>query len=121
VQKHIQIMEQFGQGVPASNLTLYGQLLAELMVKSLENAGPNLTRESLEDGAEAIKDWCCSVCMVPVNLSPTDHRPFEIEVYDRVESGKWVEFGEPINFESTPGKAIACKNGGEPVYASEGE
>jgi len=121
VQKHIQIMEQFGQGVPASNLTLYGQQLAELMVKSLENAGPNLTRESLVEGAEAIKDWCCSVCMVPVNLSPTDHRPFEIEVYDRVESGKWVEFGEPVNFESTPGKVIGCKNGGEPVYAGEGE
>jgi branched-chain amino acid transport system substrate-binding protein len=121
VQQHIQIMKDFGQGVPASNLTLYGQLLAELMVKSLENAGPNLTRDSLEDGAEAIKDWCCSVCMVPVNLSPTDHRPFEIEVYDRVEGGKWVAFGEPINFESTPGKVIACRAGGEPVYDGEGE
>jgi hypothetical protein len=121
VQRHIQIMEQFGQGVPASNLTLYGQLLAELTVKSLENAGRNLTRESLEDGAEAIRDWCCSVCMVPVNLGPTDHRPFEIEVYNRVENGRWVEFGEPINFESTPGKVIGCKAGGEPIYAGEGE
>ena len=121
VQQHIQIMEQFGQGVPPSNFTLYGQVLAELMVKALKNAGPNLTRESLEDGAEAIRDWCCSVCVVPVNLSPTDHRPFEIEVYDRVESGKWVEFGEPVNFESTPGKVIGCKAGGEPVYGGEGE
>jgi branched-chain amino acid transport system substrate-binding protein len=120
VQRHIQIMQQFGQGVPASNLTLYGQLLAELMVKSLENAGPNLTRESLEDGAEAIRDWCCSVCMVPVNLSPTDHRPFEIEVYDRVENGKWVAFGEPVNFESTPGKVTTCAAGGKPIYSSEG-
>jgi len=121
VQQHIQIMEQFGQGVPPSNFTLYGQVLAELMVEALKNAGPNLTRESLEDGAEAIRDWCCSVCVVPVNLSPTDHRPFEIEVYDRVESGKWVEFGEPVNFESTPGKVIGCKAGGEPVYGGEGE
>jgi len=121
VQQHIQIMEQFGQGVPASNLTLYGQLLAELMVKALENAGPNLTRESVVEGAEAIRDWCCSVCMVPVNLSPTDHRPFEIEVYNRVENGVWVEFGEPINFESTPGKVIGCKGVGEPIYADEEE
>jgi ABC-type branched-subunit amino acid transport system substrate-binding protein len=121
VQQHIQIMQQFGNGVQASNFTLYGQVVAELMVEALKNAGPNLTRESLEDGAEAIRDWCCSVCMVPVNLSPTDHRPFEIEVYNRVENGKWVAFGEPVNFESTPGKAIACKNGGEPVYAGGGE
>ena len=121
VDQHIQIMEQFGDGVPASNLTLYGQLLAEMMVKALENAGPNLTREGLEDGAEAIRDWCCSVCMVPVNLSPTDHRPFEMEVYTRVESGRWVEFGEPVNFESTPGKVVGCEAGGKPVYAGEGE
>jgi len=121
VQQHMQIMQQFGQGVPASNFTLYGQVMAELMVEALKNAGPNLTRESLEDGAEAIRDWCCSVCIVPVNLSPTDHRPFEIEVYNRVENGRWVAFGEPVNFESTPGKAIGCKAGGEPVYAGEGE
>jgi len=120
VQQHIRIMEQFGQGVAASNLTLYGQLLAELMVKALENAGPNLTRESLVEGAETIRDWCCSVCIVPVNLSPNDHRPFEMEVYTRVENGRWVEFGEPVNLESTPGKVIGCKAGGAPVYAAGG-
>jgi branched-chain amino acid transport system substrate-binding protein len=119
VQQHIQIMKDFGQGVEPSNFTLYGAAMAELMVKSLENAGPNLTRESLEDGAEAIKDWCCSLCLMPVNLSPTDHRPSEMEVYDRVEDGKWVPFGEPISFESTPGKVIGCKGMGEPIYASE--
>jgi len=119
IQRHIQIMKDFGQGVEASNFTLYGAAMGELMVKSLENAGPNLTRDSLIDGAEAIRDWCCTLCLTPVNLSPTDHRPFEIEVYNKVENGKWVPFGEPVNFESTPGKVISCKNGGEPVYGSE--
>jgi ABC-type branched-subunit amino acid transport system substrate-binding protein len=121
VQHHYQIMEEFGQGVPVSNLTLYGQLIAELTVKSLENAGPDLTRESVVEGAEAIRDWCCSVCLTPINLSPTDHRPFEIEVYITVEDGKWVEFGEPVSFESTPGDVIGCKGLGEPIYADEGE
>ena len=121
VQRHIQIIKDFGQGVEASNFTLYGAAMAELMVKSLENAGPNLTRDSLIDGAEAIRDWCCTLCLTPVNMSPTDHRPFEIEVYNRVENGKWVTFGDPVDFESTPGKVISCKNGGEPVYADEGE
>jgi branched-chain amino acid transport system substrate-binding protein len=120
VQRHIQIMKDFGNGVPPSNFTLYGAAMAELMVKSLENAGPNLTRDSLIDGAEAIHDWCCSLCLMPVNLSPTDHRPSEMEVYDKVENGKWVAFGEPISFESTPGKVIGCKGMGEPIYAGEG-
>jgi len=119
IQRHIQIMKDFGHGVEASNFTLYGAAMAELMVKSLENAGPDLTRDSLIDGAEAIRDWCCTLCLTPVNMSPTDHRPFEIEVYNRVENGKWVTFGEPVDFESTPGEVIGCKNGGEPVYAGE--
>ena len=58
---------------------------------------------------------------MPVNFSPTDHRPCEMEIDIRVENGRWVEFGEPVNFESTPGKVIGCKGVGEPVYAGEGE
>jgi hypothetical protein len=42
-------------------------------------------------------------------------------VFVKVVDSKWVEFGEAINFESTPGKVIGCKNVGEPVYAGEGQ
>jgi ABC-type branched-subunit amino acid transport system substrate-binding protein len=116
VQEHIRIMKEFGQGVEPSNFTLYGNSMAELMVKALENAGPNLTRESLIEGAENIRDFCCTFCMFPVNLSPTDHRPSEMEIYNKVENGKWVTFGDPVNMESTPGKAIGCKGKDQPVY-----
>jgi branched-chain amino acid transport system substrate-binding protein len=102
VQKHHEIMENYGHGVPAGNLTLYGTAIGELMVEALKNAGPDLTRESLVEGAESIRGYQCSVCMTPVYLSPTDHRPYEIEVYNRVEGGKWVAFGEPVDFETTP-------------------
>jgi branched-chain amino acid transport system substrate-binding protein len=120
IQRHLQIMKDFGQGVEVSNFTMYGQNLGELMVKTLENAGPNLTRESVIEGAEAIRDWCCTACLVPMNMSPTDHRPIEMELYTEVKGGKWVPISEPISFESTPGKVIGCKGMGEPVYASEG-
>jgi ABC-type branched-subunit amino acid transport system substrate-binding protein len=121
IQRHYEIMEQFGQGVAVSNFTLYGQALGELMVKTLENAGPNLTRESVVEGAEAIRDWCCSVCLVPMNMSATDHRPVEMELYIRVEDSRWVAISEPVSFESTPGKVIGCKGMGEPIYADQGE
>jgi len=117
VQLHKQIMEEFGQGVPASNFTLYGNSMAELMVKALENAGRDLTRESLVEGAENMRDFCCTFCLFPVNLSPDDHRPSEMEVYNRVENGGWVTFGDPVNFESTPGDVIACEGRDKPVYA----
>jgi len=121
IQFHYKVMEEFGQGVPVSNFTLYGEFIAEMMVKALENAGRDLTRESLAEGAEAIRDYCCPTCRMPVNFSPSDHRPCEMEVNIRVEDGRWVEFGEPVNFESTPGKVIGCKGVGEPIYAGEGQ
>jgi ABC-type branched-subunit amino acid transport system substrate-binding protein len=121
VQRVIQIYKDFGPGGEASNFTLYGEFIAEMMVKALQNAGPNLTRDSLIDGAESIRDWCCQSCPMPINMGPTDHRPCEMEYYNRVENGKWVTFGEPVIFETTPGKAIGCKGLDEPIYASEGD
>ncbi len=101
IQKHIEIIETYAPHVEASNFTLYGAITAELMVEALKRAGPDLTREGLVEAAESIRDYMCSVCLTPVNLSPTDHRPFEIEVYNRVEGGQWVAFGEPVDFETT--------------------
>src|SRR3990170_3264212 len=93
IQKYMEIMDRYGVGV--SNYSLHGYIMAELTVEGLKRAGPNLTRETLVDAIESIKNYQCSLCMAPVSFSPTDHRPFEIEVYIRVENGKWVTFGEP--------------------------
>ncbi len=102
IQQHIEIMKKYGGGVEPSNYTLYGQGMAELTVEGLRRAGRNLTRDSLISALESIRNWTCSACMVPMSLSPTDHRPLEIEMYDRVQNGQWVSFGEPVSFESTP-------------------
>jgi branched-chain amino acid transport system substrate-binding protein len=101
IQKHIEIVKKYAPNVDPSNFTLYGAITAELMVESLKRAGPDLTREKLVEAAESIRDWMCSVCLTPINMSPTDHRPFEVEVYNKVEGGKWVAFGEPVDFETT--------------------
>jgi hypothetical protein len=121
VQRHIEIMKEFAPNVAPVSMTEYGMTVAELFVQALKNAGPNLTRESIVDGAENIRDFCCLACLAPANLSPTDHRVSEAMWFERVENGKWVRFGEPVSYESTPGKAVACKGAGEPVYAGEGE
>jgi len=102
IQKHIEIIEKYGQGQPPSNFTLYGQAMGELMVEALQRAGRDLTRDSLIDATESIRGWSCSACMVTISFSPTDHRPNEMEMYTRVEDGRWVNFGEPVSYESTP-------------------
>jgi len=109
IAKHHEIMGQYASGVEVSNLTLVGATIAEGMVNVLEENGPDLTRESFLDTAESICGWVCSTCMVPVNLSPTDHRPTEVEVYVRATvdrstdppTFRWEPFGEPFGFEST--------------------
>ena len=102
IQKHIEIMQEYGGGVAPSNFSLYGNAMGELTVEGLKRAGRDLTRESLVEAIESIRGWYCSGCVVPVNFSPTDHRPLEIEMYNRVENGKWVAFGDLVSYESTP-------------------
>jgi branched-chain amino acid transport system substrate-binding protein len=101
VAKHIEIMKKYQPDVPPSNVTVLGAGVAELTVEALKSAGPDLTRESFVEGAERLCDFTCSICLVPVSLSPTDHRPYQIEVYNRVEGGVWRTFGDPVSFEST--------------------
>ena len=102
IQKHIEIMQKYGGGTQPTNFSLYGAAMGELVVEALKRAGRDLTREGLVEAIESIRGWYCSACMVPISFSPTDHRPLEMEMYDRVENGKWVSFGEPVSFESTP-------------------
>jgi ABC-type branched-subunit amino acid transport system substrate-binding protein len=101
IAKHIEIMEQYQPDVAPSNLTVVGMGVAELTVEALKNAGPDLTRDSFVEGAEKICDFTTLAGLVPLSLSPTDHRPYQIEVYARAENGVWATFGEPVNFEST--------------------
>ena len=120
VQRHIELMKQFAPGVEPSSLTEFGMMTAEYAVQALKNAGPDLTRESVVDGAEQIRGYCCIVCLAPVSLSPTDHRISEAMWFERVVDGKWVRFNDtPISYESTPSDVVACKNAGEPVYKGE--
>ncbi|MBI5285067.1 MAG: ABC transporter substrate-binding protein [Chloroflexi bacterium] len=101
VAAHVEIMDKYGGGAPPSNLTVVGQAMAEFTVEALQRAGQDLTRERFVEAAESLRGFRCSVCLVPISMSPTDHRPFEIEVFVQVREGKWVAFGEPVGFEST--------------------
>jgi len=120
IQRHIEMMKQFAPDVKPNGNTLYGMTIAELAVQALKNAGPDLTRESVIEGAEKIRDYCCTTCLAPVNLSPTDHRVSEALWFERVVDGNWVRLSDtPVSYESTPGDVVACKGAGEPVYKDE--
>jgi len=102
VQEHVRIMAEYGPAdVPATNLSLYGQSVAELAVEVLNQAGQDLNRRSVIAAAESIRDFTCSVCLTSINLSETDHRPIEGLQFAKAEGDAWIPFGDIISFETT--------------------
>jgi branched-chain amino acid transport system substrate-binding protein len=113
--KHQEIMAQYQPDATPSNLTLFGQSVAEMVVETLKAAGQNLNRRSVIEAAESIKDFTCSACLAPISLSPTDHRPIEAFSFARAEGDSWVIFGDLVSYESTPG------DGAEPTDVGSGD
>jgi ABC-type branched-subunit amino acid transport system substrate-binding protein len=102
IQRHIEIMGQYLEGQQPSNFTIYAQSVVELFVEVLERAGDNLNRRSIIEAAESVKGFVCSVCLAPISLSATDHRPIEAFTFARVENEQWIAFGDLVSYESTP-------------------
>lgn len=96
-----EMMAKYAPDVPLNSQSTYGWGVAELIVKSLEAAGEDLTPESVALGAESIKDWCSSIGFAPVNMGPDDHRPAETITFAEVRNGKWEFTGEYASIETT--------------------
>ena len=102
VQRHTDIMNTYQNGKDISNLSIYGQSVAELAVEVLTAAGPDINRRNVVEAAESIRGFTCSVCLAPINLSDTDHRPIEAFQFAVAQGDSWVVFGDIISYESTP-------------------
>ena len=96
---HLANMDKYANQKAASNLTLYGQTLAETFINALKVAGPDLTREGVIAAAENAGPYKCSVCLFTNSMSPTDHDASQSVVLSKVEldptqtfGAKWVPF-----------------------------
>jgi branched-chain amino acid transport system substrate-binding protein len=109
VAQHIEMLAKYAPGVRATNLTLVGAAIAEGITNILKNAGRDLTREKFLDTAESTCKWESPAGLAPASMSPTDHRPIEVEQYVRATTDNstnpptfmWKPFGDLVNFEST--------------------
>jgi branched-chain amino acid transport system substrate-binding protein len=100
-QQEKDVMAKYKPDVTLNSQTNYGWGVAELIVKSLELAGRDLTPESVAKGAESIKDWCGDLAFSPINLGPDDHRPNEVIQFVEVKNGQWEFTGEYASVETT--------------------
>ena len=103
-------MAKYAPGVKPTNLTLVGATIAQAMANILQAdwPGPH-PREVPRCGRVHSVKWQWLAYLVPVSMSPTDHRPNEVEIYVRATVDRstnpptftWQPFGEPYGFEST--------------------
>jgi hypothetical protein len=77
-------------GLPLGRTSAAGWTFAEEFTEALKRAGRNLTREKLVSAAETIHNWKCSLCVVPINLSSTEHWPFQKPYLLQIKNGEWV-------------------------------
>ena len=105
IEQHKTILAQYAPDATPSNITVYGQSVAELAIEVLKRAGDDLNRRSVIEAAESVRDFTCSVCLGSINLSATDHRPiqvFQLAIVETVNGADaFVPFGEIISYEST--------------------
>ena len=71
-----------------------GYTAADLLVAGLENAGVDLTVDSLMDGLEAISNHQDTFGRIGWSYSDDDHKGTQVVVLSQVEGGKWVTLGQ---------------------------
>ncbi len=86
VQKYL---EASGEQLPSSG-ALLGRSGAEVLVRALEAAGPDLTPETFRAGMESL-DYYDEILDGQMNYSPEDHAGADQVVVSVIEDGNWKE------------------------------
>ena len=82
-------------GDKTSSFNVFGYAVAQTIVKALEQAGDDLSRENIRDQAANIKDLRLKMALpgIMVNTSPTDYFPIEQMQMEQFDGTQWVRFG----------------------------
>jgi len=81
------------------NSLVFGYGAAQTMVKVLEMAGDNLTRENVMQQAASLKDFAPDTLLpgITISTSATDYAPISQLRMMRFKGDKWELFGDIIN------------------------
>ena len=84
-------------GMDPEYFTIEGYRNADLIVQALENAGPDLTHESLIAGMEAITDHT-DIFGYHMGFGPDDHKGVESSALSTVVDGRWQTTEESVSY-----------------------
>ena len=88
--------EMFGES-PGAQSSM-GYVMADLTVKALEAAGPDITTEKVLAGLESIDNYPDPFGGPTLSLSPTKHQAADYLNLYQVQDGKWVLVAEEIDY-----------------------
>lgn len=91
----------------------------EGLVRALEAAGPDPTREGVLEALKyAFDGYMCGICIAPIYLNYTDTAAYEAMQFYRWDgtANKGVFVGEPLSFETSKGKGV---RGNDPKYTCD--
>jgi len=100
MKKFMAFIEKYAPGSDlADTNVVYGYTAAQTMVKVLQQAGDNLTRENVMKQAASLKDFAPDTLLpgVRINTGPADFAPIEQLQMMQFKAGKWVMFGDVIS------------------------
>jgi len=98
-------MDRYASNVSKSNaLTVYGYMIANVMVEVLRKCGDDLSRDNLMKQATSLKGLRIPMLVpgIVVNTSASDHAPLEQMQMMRFTGGRWEKFG-PVRSGVDPG------------------
>lgn len=73
-----------------------GQVIIDLTVKAIENAGPDLTTQKLVQGMEKVRNYQDIFGGPPQGFSATEHVSSREAVIYRVEKGRWARLPDSV-------------------------
>ena len=76
-----------------SFISLEGFVNAKVIVEALHRAGPNLTRTSLRQALESIRNLDLGIG-APLSFTPERHQGLEGVYFTRVDGGRWVSIAD---------------------------
>lgn len=80
-------------GLPA----MIGYRAADITVKAMESAGPDLTRAGIISAIEAMSEYT-DLFGYKLTFGPDDHKGVDSSVLSQVQNGRWVTLGTSISY-----------------------
>ena len=97
--------EYYPDGDKSDSFTAYGWSVCHTMVKALEQAGDDLSRENIMAQAANLKNYRAPMLLpgITINTSATDFYPIEQWQLMRLKGNSWERFGDIIDGSASGG------------------